>query len=627
MKRVSKTGFHTHLNRWSGAVGCTLLLSLLAWEQSPARADDDPPTPPVVEVRAFKYTDEFGNIYWFGGEKVTAYAINHVPFGSLPFYEQPGQTIVESDPAYDKDATMLTVGVDDPVLSYALARRVDFPLSVGLPPAYHSPTPPVHDLFYEQLTEDPDATLPPPPPVDPPPIDPPPPVDPPLWWMDVPTYGPYVPPDHNPPPDNPPPPPPPDDPSLTENFVLPPPKAPDAPISKDVSVPAATEQSPGVGAPGCGCPPGMAQYWGDLLRITLHLADRPLSYRPAFGPPVDVVVTYESPADGDAQPDFSVTNVGPGWSLNWVRYIMDVPTDPGSIQLGFGDGTMAPKYQVSYLSPATLPAGLPAGVVDPDFPAMVYARPGLTSDRIIRVHFNHYLHLLPDGGFEIYRGYADMDPAHRKLFLSDCYDRFGNHVSLAWQNNELKSIVDATGLSTQFAYEHGGHQLTKIIDPFGRTATLEYEGGRFKKITDPVGVTSQFTYENDNFISKLTTPYGDSNFTRFPSALLLEDPTHAQEYLCYVGGYSQLPVENPNTYTAAFPRTYESHFANTFYWGKRAMLAVGGRQFEDATVYHWLLDAGETGRSGCSRACVSRWKTGPSSATLGSPQARRSGAC
>ena len=147
-------------------------------------------------------------------------------------------------------------------------------------------------------------------------------------------------------------------------------------------------------------------------------------------------------------------------------------------------------------------------------------------------------------------------------------------------------------------------KITKVIDPFGRSASFAYDdSGRLIKITDVLGLTSEFTYDVDgaqdsksDFIVKLTTPYGETTFTR------TEEPGNVQRSLetRYPDGerdrveFNQSdklgipdidPVDSVPVGVAVVNRLLSAR--NTYYWDKLAC-ASAYREYNKAHIYHWL---------------------------------------
>ena len=128
---------------------------------------------------------------------------------------------------------------------------------------------------------------------------------------------------------------------------------------------------------------------------------------------------------------------------------------------------------------------------------------------------SRYERRLTDGSFEEYGQPDGALTFPRKVFLTRMVDAAGNAVSLTYDGSlRLVAIADAVGQVTTLQYEHPTDPLllTRVTDPFGREALFAYNAqGLLEQITDVQGLQSSFEYVGD-FVSKLTTPYGDTAF-------------------------------------------------------------------------------------------------------------------
>ena len=95
----------------------------------------------------------------------------------------------------------------------------------------------------------------------------------------------------------------------------------------------------------CEClKPGMADYHLNPFQGTLQVADMPLTYQAAFGPSTQVRFHYdagdtsENGVAGGTVSGLQHSNLGPKWKLNWVQFIEDQPSQPGSVALNMGRG-------------------------------------------------------------------------------------------------------------------------------------------------------------------------------------------------------------------------------------------------------------------------------------------------
>jgi hypothetical protein len=63
--------------------------------------------------------------------------------------------------------------------------------------------------------------------------------------------------------------------------------------------------------------------------VSLTLSDTPVGYSPPIGPSAKTQISYNQRAD--SQPaNFSFFNVSQKWTLNWLSYVTDDPTNPGA---------------------------------------------------------------------------------------------------------------------------------------------------------------------------------------------------------------------------------------------------------------------------------------------------------
>ena len=74
---------------------------------------------------------------------------------------------------------------------------------------------------------------------------------------------------------------------------------------------------------------GMAVYNVHLMLVSLNITDIPVGYAPPRGPAVGFQVTYNQKES--FQPSiFTYSNLGPKWTLDWLSYIKDDPSNPNA---------------------------------------------------------------------------------------------------------------------------------------------------------------------------------------------------------------------------------------------------------------------------------------------------------
>jgi RHS repeat-associated protein len=332
---------------------------------------------------------------------------------------------------------------------------------------------------------------------------------------------------------------------------------------------------------------GMCGYNVTEMVVSLNLRDTPVGYTPPKGPPVPITITYNQREAGQPA-NFSFFNVSPKWTFNWLTYIQDDPTFPGSNVTRYVAGGgffnhLGYDSSTGYFYPEN---GTKAGAF------------------FQRASANSYIRFLPDGTVETYAQSDGATNYPRRIFLTQIADPTGNKVVLNYDGQlRLISITDATGRNTTFSYELASNPLlvTRITDPFGRGASLTYDGGgRLSQIKDVIGFTSNFTYDNSNLVNSMTTPYGTTTFV-FGSGVAIgpyrfieiTDPLGKSERVEYLQGAPGIPSEDSPVPDGILAFDYQgSMYMNgrdTFYWDKHA-LAMARGDYTKARNRHWLHD-------------------------------------
>nr|WP_253203981.1 RHS repeat-associated core domain-containing protein [Methylosinus sp. KRF6] len=339
-----------------------------------------------------------------------------------------------------------------------------------------------------------------------------------------------------------------------------------------------------------GCPEGMCRYNIKESAVSLTLSDTPLGYSPPVGPSPRTIISYNQ-RDTSLPATFNFFNVGPKWSLNWLTYIHDDPTDPGANVSRYNGG--GEEYYYTGYSGNT--GQFTAETVEGSILT-------LESQNPIR-----YRRLRPDGSAQIYASpQSGQFSFSRRVFLSQVIDPQGNALTLDYDGQmRLLSVTDAAGRQTTFSYNPLGWPflVTGITDPFGRTAKLNYDSyDRLVSITDVIGLTSSVTYDSEWYINSLTTPYGVTNFS-FTSAATAGPPRFLQ--ITDPLGYSEreewlepapIPGSEP---TSAIPQgmpvtptNQYLEYRNSFHWDKNQYVSAGctptgGCDYTKARVRHF----------------------------------------
>jgi RHS repeat-associated protein len=360
-------------------------------------------------------------------------------------------------------------------------------------------------------------------------------------------------------------------------------------------------QSPGGG--GCRRPQedkckGMAVPKVHLMLVSLNITDEPVGYSPPVGPAVRFTVRYNQ-REAKQVTTFPYSNLGPKWTFDWLSYITDNPSSPldnvGYYMMGGGTRTFT-------------------GV---DSVTNTYAFQQYDQTKLTRTSPDSYVMLSPDGTRKVFSQSdgSTSTSTSRRIFLTKLIDPYGNAVSLTYDAKlRVTAITDAIGQTTTVSYELPADdpadefKITKVTDPFGRSAIFDYDepSNRLIKITDVAGITSQFTYDDEggdpDFIRKLTTPYGDTTFTKES----VSGNTRSLETVYPDGNrdrveYNQstnlgIPDLDPLHPGSVPPQSVPGgmatrneylYYRNTYYWDTMACAYAYG-DYTKAKIYHWL---------------------------------------
>lgn len=335
----------------------------------------------------------------------------------------------------------------------------------------------------------------------------------------------------------------------------------------------ASQSASSQGAAGIGMP--VYEFKSMLASLSIH--DTPISYTPPVGPKMDTTIYYNQ-RDSDQPTTFDAFNFSHQWTTNWLSYIQDDPTTPGSQVLRYVGGGGAETY--SGYDPST-------DAFNPELDNGALLVMTATDPVAYELDFR-------DGSKDVFSASDGKTAYPRKVFLTKIVDAHGNAVTLSYDAQmRLTSVTDAVGQSTNFQYGNTSSPLlvTGITDPFGRHATLGYDSAsRLDSITDEIGMTSTFAYEGTGtFIQSMTTPYGTTQFAQTVGAN--GDPTELSIQATDPLGFTQRTeyhVAAPGvpfsvSQTPAGMSTFNAYlnYRDSFYWNKDeyAAACTGGGTF------------------------------------------------
>lgn len=347
------------------------------------------------------------------------------------------------------------------------------------------------------------------------------------------------------------------------------------------------------GASGSAPAVGMPRYSVHSRLVSLNVQDTPLRYSPPYGPAVDLTLTYNQ-RDNQQPSTFSYSNLGPKWTFGWMSYVIDNPTSqlPSTSVYRSGGGTEVFNYdQVSKTFS-----------VDPQSHAQLVKL--VDSNGVIT-----YERRMPDGSKEVFTKADAATSYPRRIFMTKIIDPQGNTLNIQYDSSfrvmriydAQNNPTDANAIYTELSYELLGdpYKITKVTDPYGRAAQFGYTDGQLTSIADEAGISSQIQYKfGTDFIEKLTTPYGPTQFVSGESGtarwIEIEDPRGGKERVEYrddTPGMSDNEAVAPSGFTNTGLKA-----ANTFFWSKRAnemYPPTNGVVYDygKAAVTHWLYNS------------------------------------
>ncbi|MBS1165544.1 MAG: wapA1 [Proteobacteria bacterium] len=334
---------------------------------------------------------------------------------------------------------------------------------------------------------------------------------------------------------------------------------------------------------------GMCTYNIKESSVSVFLTDIPVGYRPAIGPSAEARISYNQREDSQPQ-NFNYSNVGQKWTLNWVRFVADDPSNAGA-NVYRTQPQGGAYYYSSYSSSS--------GAFSPQ-----------NDDGSILIRTGNspiaYRRLLRDGSAEIYAQSDGSTTYPRRVFLTAVIDSDGNTSHLNYDGGgRLTSLTDALGRNTSFTYGLAAQPLkiTRITDPFGRAASLTYDSsGRLASITDTIGITSSFAYDANWLVNGVTTPYGATSFAYTapgtsgpPRFVQITDPLGKKERVEWLEPAPIPDSEPASTVPVGMPVTPTNQYLtyrNSFYWDKNAYVVAGctdsgGCDYTKARIRHF----------------------------------------
>jgi RHS repeat-associated protein len=223
------------------------------------------------------------------------------------------------------------------------------------------------------------------------------------------------------------------------------------------------------------------------VNLNLYAVDIPLWYTPAYGPYIDIQLSYNSLTSTVSNSPF-----GTKWQLGYSSYLTE-NTD-SSVTVFMPDGR-----QDIYTAGGS-----------------AYTRPMGVFNTLVKTATHAYTLTFLDGTVYTY-GIPAGTTLTNPVLLSIA-DAYGQAMTISYDSsNRISTIQDALGKETSFSYNANGYVET-VTDPFERSAGFEYDtSGRLTKATDMGGYYASYTYDTNGYLASVTTPKGTWTFKTEPS--------------------------------------------------------------------------------------------------------------
>ncbi len=242
------------------------------------------------------------------------------------------------------------------------------------------------------------------------------------------------------------------------------------------------------------CPPnrGTPGVAVNQLSQNVFINDTPIWYDPAFGPSIDITLSYNS---HDASGYNSL--VGNKWSLNFGSHLLQAPTTSqgqSRVTLFSSDGNQI--------------------IFEPAGTGVDYISPRGVYDTLVRTGTNSYTLSSPEGERSFYGVPQGINSS--VAMLLEQRDRWGNALKLTYKSNTTFALIDtvtaADGMKLDFSYDQNG-RLAKVSDAFERHADFRYDAnGNLVECVDMAGYVFQYRYDALVNVRQLHTPQGEWNF-------------------------------------------------------------------------------------------------------------------
>lgn len=211
------------------------------------------------------------------------------------------------------------------------------------------------------------------------------------------------------------------------------------------------------------CAKGSPIWKVNKVNMNLYVKDIPMWYKPPFGPPVDIKLSYNSQSAIAYHEPF-----GNKWMFNYDTYL--VVDTHGNVTIFMPDGRRDDYY----------PDGSGG-----------YSKPSGVFNTLTKIAENYYELSFMDGTVYVYdipSGTNSLQP-----FLVEIKDAYSQKLTFGYDSNvQLTTITDALNTVVATLTYNSDGLVERIDDAFGRFVTFEYENHNLTKVTDMGGYWTEY---------------------------------------------------------------------------------------------------------------------------------------
>ena len=339
--------------------------------------------------------------------------------------------------------------------------------------------------------------------------------------------------------------------------------------------------------------------------LSVWLNDVPMTYRPKYGPRVELKLIFNSNRGFAGLKDSTAMNVfgfGPGWSSPWRSYVRPAKyADQYYVFDGYGKA----RIYTRGVATDSLPPNYNAhdGSWLEDWSAV--GETGFTLNRSNGTRDVYATQVIDDINGEIVYFLTRRETSTGQA-ITFAYDEADTNPATGDVQLRLRTVTDAAGDTTSLLYTNVGgfgSLIWQVTNVFGAKVVLTYDANaHLISIQDVAQLPSQITYDttDSNRVASVITPYGTNKFQYLSFADTNYYALHVNEkelrhHLWVFGnlptnpwtGISGIKDDMTNYLTYVINTTGDTNFGSYHFDDFTGRYAGNANAFADRTSAYW----------------------------------------